>query len=295
MRSAGAAAGASDEYRTLVQQAFVPRVAVLADAETEALLRGKGLAGGLLQLLRPFGEQVPGKVTVRDSTGASRSWDDFGVRFLGGDNASGDVAQVEQLVDRHLQHAELHGAGPSASPATPDRLASPFHALYLRRLLSGLPVAAHETFAHPVAGIIAISSRNPHPIEALRRLYHRQHDGDLRFPPWVDHDFLRYYVLVHDEDTGDIAKSNQTFDSMKRHFGLHCHLLRLKSQQCIPSDDDTVPLPTCAWLSAADELAEIQQRGRPSPSDPSARPSTDCAQKPQTTSPTPPPTCPTRT
>ncbi|KAA8611274.1 TRAPPC-Trs85 multi-domain protein [Pyrenophora tritici-repentis] len=284
--------GVSDEYRTLIQQAFVPCVAVLADAQTDELIRAKGLEGGLLQLLRPFGESVPGKVTIRDSNGASKSWDDFGVRFIGVDDAypdlrvdtggqrtstssirrprrtGGDVSQIEELVDRHLQYSEFNrqdpvpdymNKGEAPVPQT-DSTSSPFHTLYLRRLLSGLPVVPHETFSHPVAGIIAISSRNPHPIEELRRLYNRQHDGDLRFPQWVENDFLRYYVLIHDEETGDIAKSNQTFDSMKRHFGLHCHLLRLKSQQCIASDDDSVRLPTCEWMSASEELAEIQRR-----------------------------------
>lgn len=282
--------GVSDEYRTLIQRAFVPHVAVLADAETENLIRGKGLDGGLLELLRPFGEQVPGKVTIRDSIGASKSHDDFGVRFVGVEDAypdlrggqrastestrrprrtGGDVPQIEEVVDRHLQHSEFNHQDPNADymnkgepRGQTESSASPFYTLYLRRLLSGLPIVPHETFAHPVAGIIAISSSNPHPIEELRRLYNRQHDGDLRFPQWVENDFLRYYVLVHDEENGDIAKSNQTFDSMKRHFGLHCHLLRLKSQECIPSDDDSVRLPTCEWISAGEELAEIQKRGR---------------------------------
>lgn len=281
--------GVSDEYRTLIQRAFVPHVAVLADAETEALVRGKGLDGGFLELLRPFGEQVPGKVTIRDSIGASKSHDDFGVRFVGVEDAypdlrggqrvstdstrrprrtGGDVSQIEEVVDRHLQYSEFNHHDPNADymnkgepGAHVEGAGSPFYTLYLRRLLSGLPIVPHETFAHPVAGIIAISSSNPHPIEELRRLYNRQHDGDLRFPQWVENDFLRYYVLVHDEENGDIAKSNQTFDSMKRHFGLHCHLLRLKSQECIPSDDDSVRLPTCEWMSSGEELAEIQKRG----------------------------------
>ena len=292
----------SDEYRTLIQRAFVPHVAVVADAHTDDLVRSKGVDGGLLELLRPFGEAVPGNVTVRDSIGASKSHPDFGVRFVGVDDAyppaatashppraGGNVTHIEELVDRHLQHSEFNPADPDylahadattspqalpAAPAAqppppppppppPQSTASPFYTLYLRRLLSNLPIVPHETFAHPVAGIIAISSRNPNPIEELRRLYNRQHDGDLRFPQWVEHDFLRYYVLVHDEETGDIAKSNQTFDSMKRHFGLHCHLLRLKSQQCIPSDDDSVRMPSCEWMSASEELAEIQRRGKP--------------------------------
>jgi len=273
-------AGVSDEHRTLIQRAFVPHVAVLADAQTEELVRGKGIEGGLLQLLRPFAESVPGKVTIRDSIGASKSWEDFGVRFIAVEDAypdvrvdrprrtGGDVAQIEEVVDRHLQYSEFSRQDPVSDYLNKGDLApqaestsSPFHTLYLRRLLSGLPVVPHETFSHPVAGIIAISSRNPHPIEELRRLYNRQHDGDLRFPQWVENDFLRYYVLIHDEETGDIAKSNQTFDSMKRHFGLHCHLLRLKSYPTIPSDDDSVRVPTCEWLSASEELAEIQKRG----------------------------------
>ncbi|KAH8728666.1 ER-golgi trafficking TRAPP I complex 85 kDa subunit-domain-containing protein [Phaeosphaeriaceae sp. PMI808] len=285
--------GVSDEHRTLIQRAFVPHIAVLADAQTEELIRAKGIEGGFLQLLRPFGESVPGKVTIRDSIGASKSWEDFGVRFITVDDAyaelrvdakigqktstssaqsrtrrtGGDVSQIEELVDRHLQYSEFNRQDPGAGylnqgglAAPTESTSSPFHTLYLRRLLSGLPVVPHETFSHPVAGIIAISSRNPHPIEELRRLYHRQHDGDLRFPQWVENDFLRYYVLIHDEETGDIAKSNQTFDSMKRHFGLHCHLLRLKSHPTIPSDDDSVRVPTCEWMSASEELAEIQKR-----------------------------------
>lgn len=296
--------GVSDEHRLLIQRAFAPHVVVLADADTEELVRGKGFEGGLLQLLRPFGESVPGKVTIRDSVGASKSYEDFGIRFVGvneglglppmpgrtsdlridtsngqreGGRVSsssirprrtgGDVAQIEELVDRHLQYSEFNTQGMvpdfisqgGSFPA--ESTTSPFYTLYLRRLLSGLPLVPHETFAHPVAGVIAISSRNPNPIEELRRLYSRQHDGDLRFPQWVENDFLRYYVLVHDEETGDIAKSNATFDAMKRHFGLHCHLLRLKSQQCIPSDDDSVRLPACEWMSASEELAEIQRRG----------------------------------
>ncbi|KAF2708776.1 hypothetical protein K504DRAFT_468003 [Pleomassaria siparia CBS 279.74] len=288
--------GLSDEHRNLIHRAFVPHVAVLADADADKLIRGKGLEGGFLQLLRPFGESVPGKVTIRDSVGASKSYDDFGIRFVDGNNEAaagrgaepridttntprtssssirprrtgGDVAHIEELVDRHLQYSEFNTQDMvsdylnQGNPNVPSEgTSSPFYTLYLRRLLSGMPMVPHETFAHPVAGIIAISSQSQNPIEEFRKLYNRQHDGDLRLPQWAENDYLRYYVLIHDEENGDIAKSNQTFDAMKRHFGLHCHLLRLKSQQCIPSDDDSVRLPTCEWMPASEELAEIQKR-----------------------------------
>ncbi|KAI9836585.1 MAG: hypothetical protein M1819_001217 [Sarea resinae] len=296
----------SDDARTLISRSFVPHVAIHASIDTEEIAKEKGFDGGFLQLLRPFGELVSGKVTVRDSVGSSRAWEDFGVRFSGlGDGLAdyssadrrsmdlrsrpisgapdvgsdlqslptsvlrrgGDLSSIEALVDRHLSHAEMvsdnyvtdyinyKDSAKQSSSST-----SPFLMLYLRRLLSGLPLAPQETFSHPVACVIAISSRNPSPIETLRRLYSSTSQGEKRLPMWVNNEYLRYYVLVHDEDRDDITKSNALFDQMKRHFGLHCHLLRLRSVQCVPTDDDSIRIPSCEWISATEELAEIQKR-----------------------------------
>ncbi len=295
------AEGRLDDPRNLILHTFVPHIAILASTDVEDIARGKGFEGGFREILRPFGERIQGKVTVRDGTGASRTWDDFGVRFVGlceglvadqrnGDLKSkpvngtvpadrltsklgalskgGDISEVEKVVGKHLSYAEalsnsyvddyINYKDSKDSRSNPT---SPFYTLYLRRLLSGLPLVPHETFAHPIACIIAISSRNPSPIEALRRLYSGTTQGEGALPAWVNNDYLRYYVLVHDEDRDDIAKSTALFDQMKRHFGLDCHLLRLRSSQCVPTDDDSTRLPMCEWISAAEELAEIQKRG----------------------------------
>ncbi|KAJ4294749.1 hypothetical protein N0V88_004983 [Collariella sp. IMI 366227] len=137
-------------------------------------------------------------------------------------------------------------------------VASPYYSLYLRRMLSGMPLACHESFAHPVACVMAISSRNAAPIEELQKLYKETTQGERRLPPWVDGDYLRYYILVHDEENGDISKSMALFEQMKRNFGLHCHLLRLRSTQSAETDDDTLPLPRSDWMTAAEELADIE-------------------------------------
>ena len=270
----------------------MPHVSILPSPDTEELLRHKGINGGLLELLRPFGERIAGRVVIRDSTGTSRPWDDYGVRFTGvkdglqlpradtrlsTDEAlseyrparlrtGGDVGQIDDDVERHIAHSEWQ------QPSTEDYLnfkqnqpdaskLGHFHSLYLRRLLCGMPLSPHETFAHPVALVIAISSRNPSPIEELRNLYAAANAGEHRLPHYVNNEFLRYYVLIHDEDHDDIKKSTTLFEQMKRHFGLHCHLLRLRSNECLPSDDDSMRLPTCEWISAGEELAEIAERG----------------------------------
>lgn len=301
----GALTSDDEEVKTLIQRAFVPHVGVLASTDTDEIVRQKGFPGGFLELIRPFAETVQGKVTVRDSASASRSWDDFGIRFIGlKDGLSGshpskrqsadgdrdapngvreagatfsgawqrtdvDMGSVEDVVDRHLSYYEFQTESAQTdylnhkdSSLQASVAASPFYSLYLRRLLSGLPMSPHETFSHPVACIIAISSRSPSPIEELRRLYGSTNTGEHRLPHWVNNEYLRYYVLVHDEDHDDITKSTALYEQMKRHFGLHCHLLRLRSSQCVASDDDGIRLPVCEWTSAGEELAEIQKRGK---------------------------------
>ncbi|KAH8912567.1 hypothetical protein BR93DRAFT_922532 [Coniochaeta sp. PMI_546] len=286
-----AAADNPGDPLNLVLKSFVPHVAVYGSQDVDELVREKGIEGGLWGLLRPFGERVQGRVSVRDSIGGSKSWDDFSVRFVrfgegveepeplgggpglrspppgtvnGAPRNSNRVAQVEAVVDRHLSYAEDAFMG-HEHPTTPVRqgldvdATSPYYSLYLRRLLSGIPLAAHETFAHPVASVIAISSRNPAPIETLRRLYTETSQGERRLPVWVDPEYLRYYVLVHDEERSDITKSMALFEQMKRHLGLHCHMLRLRSSQSAETDDDSIPLPRSEWMTPGEELEIIEK------------------------------------
>ncbi|MCJ1463432.1 hypothetical protein MMC07_002039 [Pseudocyphellaria aurata] len=281
-----------EEQRQVILSSFAPRVAVYTSADTEDFIRLKGFSEGLRGLLRPFGEQIPGKIVIRDSIGASRGWEDFGIRFIdpstlqsseawdGSQDANGlqpgqsmrkasyeydPATAIEKVIDHHLgSEGELPEG--IASFADPDHTSQimpsiyqTMHMFYLRKLLSSTPIVPYETFAHPVACIIAISSRNLAPIDTLRQLYATTGHGSNGFPPWINTEYLRYYVLVHDEENDDITKSTALFDLMKRHFGLHCHLLRLRSSQCVPTDDDSIQVPLCKWLSADEELAQIRR------------------------------------
>lgn len=66
------------------------------------------------------------------------------------------------------------------------------------KLVTQIPVTPFESFGHPVASVIAISSRNETPIEELSSLYKASNES---IPEYVNRDYLRYYVLVHDEQT----------------------------------------------------------------------------------------------
>ncbi|KKZ67628.1 hypothetical protein EMCG_06688 [[Emmonsia] crescens] len=264
----------TDDIRSLIIRAFSPVIGVYASPDTDALVRRKGFKNGFHELIRPFGETIAGKIVIRDSVGSSRTWEDYGVRFVDLDAKKKpaetsktepvpSLVQIEQLLARHVHSiddplANWTCGGDSGHGYLP--LASPFYKLFLRRLLSTTYTAPHETFTHPVACVIVISSQTPAPLESLRQLYAHTNQGDKRPPQWVYPEYLRYYVLVHDEDKDDITQSTALFDQMKRHFGLHCHLLRLRSNQCVITDDDSTQFPSCEWLTPSEDLSELGEQ-----------------------------------
>ena len=292
-----------DGYRRVIARSFAPRVAVFTSPDTEELIRGKGLREGLCGLLRPFGEKIQGNVVIRDSVGASKGWDDFGIRFVhsqvlqqsstaavNGTSSSWESqtrmngvlyspsqrpiqdpsSSIEASLEKHLRTSrapppengqsffQLNGGATQAH----DAESSSIYHIFLRRLLSSSAIVPYETFAHPVACLIAVSSHNPAPIDALRKLYASTGHSSRSIPQWMGTEYLRYYVLVHDETNDDITKSTALFDLMKRHFGLHCHLLRLKSSRCVQSEGDSCALPSVEWLSADEDLVVARMKGK---------------------------------
>lgn len=292
--------GSDDDYCQLVARSFSPRVAVYASPDADAFAQEKGFEGGVCSLLRPFGEHVHGKVVIRDSIGGSRGWNGFGVRFIRSQiiqqaatassvttrvsnphhksfSASGQdpLAAVETLLGNCLRSGFSHSGGPRAAYDTTNECEeetistrSPIHHEFLRRLLSSTPVVPYETFSHPVACVIIVSSHNPAPIDTLRQLYASTSRESNKVPVWVSTEYLRYYVLIHDEENDDLTKSTALFDLMRRHFGLHCHLLRLKSSSSSQHDQSCEIVPPMSWLSADEVLAHDRMKGKsPNPSD----------------------------
>lgn len=177
---------------------------------------------------------------------------------------------VDQVLDSYLRNADAASESLEQGrrdfegmPDEPRIGPSPLYLTYLRKLLSSTSIVPYETFSHPVACLIAVSSRHPAPIEALRQLYSDTGHRGKKIPAWVGTEYLRYYVLIHDEENDDLTKSTALFDLMKRHFGLHCHLLRLRRSQCVLTDDDSTRVPSCEWLSAEEEAGKLCMRGKP--------------------------------
>jgi trafficking protein particle complex subunit 8 len=223
----------SDEIRArqaIIAQAFGPTVAVVASRECEEMIRTKGFTG-LLDLFRPFGDCIQGKVNIRDSQAVTSYIEDFSVKFIdfhhyaqslsnGRDTRDqgpyapkrtapsyipgGDLAALERLMEHYVESAQDNQEENGESKAGENKRQEGEYSFFLRRMLSAFPISAHETFLHPVACVLAVSSHHTEPIDALLGLYNTTNNAPL--PRYIDEGFLRYYVLIHDEDRDDVDK-----------------------------------------------------------------------------------------
>uniref|UniRef100_A0A915JBG2 Uncharacterized protein n=1 Tax=Romanomermis culicivorax TaxID=13658 RepID=A0A915JBG2_ROMCU len=90
--------------------------------------------------------------------------------------------------------------------------------------------------------VLVVSTEHPDPLDQFIRLGQAQHalqhqsapsltlPKHAAQPKWFSTNIFKYHVLVHDVSTGDDAKAESIFQSMKMSYGTHsCHLLRLNS------------------------------------------------------------------
>lgn len=245
------------ECRGLLSSAFAPHISITASQDAEDLCKAMGFAG-LQDLLRPFGDKVSGRVTVRDSQAASNTFEDFSVRFTPTVKPASQMPKKEVPLSPGSFHSftnssytlyqktRLEESIAQLLLSKPDSLRHDaiYQALY-KKLIFTMPVSPYETFSHPVAGIIAISSNNHQPIETLSMLYNQSSDP----PEYINKEYLRYYVLIHDEQS-DLAQSIALFEKMKRHFGLQCHMIRVNRTKT--DDASVVDHPPSQWAKYED-------------------------------------------
>lgn len=126
---------------------------------------------------------------------------------------------------------------------------TPWFAAVQQLVFGQRTVAKHETFGHPVAVLLAVSSASPDPMNDFAKLYEAtSHPSPFPAHPYINADTLKYYVLIHDVRTSgtDLSSSKEILEQIKKTYGLHCCLLTINSA----SEDRSVPPVELAALWA---------------------------------------------
>ncbi|CAO3683651.1 unnamed protein product [Rhizopus stolonifer] len=117
---------------------------------------------------------------------------------------------------------------------------TPWYTHFKDTVLSLRGITEYETFDHPVATMLVISSLNTDPVNTIMQLCNPSIPPFTLDKPYVDTNILRYYVILHDPNLTTIEHSASFFEKLKRTFGLHCYLLTINSKPRNAGDEESI-------------------------------------------------------
>ncbi|KAF8917701.1 ER-golgi trafficking TRAPP I complex 85 kDa subunit-domain-containing protein [Mucidula mucida] len=108
----------------------------------------------------------------------------------------------------------------------------------LKRCIEGSHTPSKtETWNHPVAVIMGVSTNAPNPLQAITALHARP----LNLPSWIDPNILKCTLIVHPQNSAlSDEEAGALFNAVKKQFGLNSYLLPLACPDIPPPP---VPVP----------------------------------------------------
>lgn len=193
---------------TTISRAYHPRVWVSCTPDVDNFVKSLD-SNSFLDLLQSLGPQLD-QITVRNTRAMSAKFNDFKVHFIDTPILAPlpTISESEEVLKEGKSYEE-------------------WFETILSETASAL--APFETWSHPVAGVLAISSKTADPLDRLQELYDSSFEQFASLP-FVNADFLRIFVVIHDEgDNWD--KTLTLFEHVKQKFGSHSAVIRLGTSQ----------------------------------------------------------------
>ncbi|KAK0546623.1 hypothetical protein OC845_004521 [Tilletia horrida] len=236
---------------SIIFRALCPRVAVLSSPDVNVVAQDNG-CDDFAELLRPFEAQIP-NITVRTSQLESRQCSAFPLRIDQLDafeegKSSDTNRHPEEVLDAVTAHISAHARHwdseiPRIEVAekgdirpehvqTPIDHLTPWFADFRELILGNRAISEHESFGHPVAMLITVSTSCPDPMAAFAQLHEQsQQPAAYSHRPYMHLEVLRYYLVLHDTNRSgtDLAQTEALLEDVKKTYGLHCCILQVNS------------------------------------------------------------------
>ncbi|KAM7264486.1 hypothetical protein ACFE04_002169 [Oxalis oulophora] len=237
----------------MLLEEVTPVVMVIDTPLVEQSCSKNGLS--LVNLLTPFSNFTNIDVPVRTASDQPYRLQKFKLRLF---NAS-DIRQpnVEGAKERLKQVITEAGekdfsASSTSQPKVDDLLRSSeseilptWFKYFNKELARTLSFSDHEAFDHPVACILAVSSKEEQPINRFIDLFNTNKLPSLLNDGTMDPKIMKYYLLVHDNQDGSPDIATKTLAEMKSTFGPNdCQLLCINSSEDGPIEHQNNP-----WVS----------------------------------------------
>uniref|UniRef100_A0A8C7SUB6 TPPC8 first Ig-like domain-containing protein n=1 Tax=Oncorhynchus mykiss TaxID=8022 RepID=A0A8C7SUB6_ONCMY len=246
----------------LIQDSFVPKVAVLCSEDAQKITRKNNL--NFSELLRPFC-RLTSEGHMRDSNNQVQvvknlrisvnnvvtrpSVPTSGVHSPAQRRLLSEVVSASQPAEGGVANVITAGDYDLNISAT-----TPWFEAYRESFLQSMPASDHEFLNHYLACLLVVSSSEAVPVEQFLKLSQEQHmiqhNGEYTNPKWFIPNTLKYYVLLHDMSQGDEQRADSVYEDMKQRYGSQgCYLLKINSRTAAAGTDEQIPDPWSQYLN----------------------------------------------
>ncbi|KAL8527010.1 hypothetical protein ACS0TY_016031 [Phlomoides rotata] len=138
-----------------------------------------------------------------------------------------------------------------------QELVPPWFQDFNKELIDAVAFSEHESFDHPVACLLAVSTKDKGPIDKFVDLFNTNQLPPLLNNGAMDPKILKYFLLVHDSRDGTLEKATGIMAEMRSTFGVNdCRLLCINS-----AVDGTEEHQENPWASYKNNASSDKQLG----------------------------------
>uniref|UniRef100_A0A453M067 Trafficking protein particle complex subunit 8 n=1 Tax=Aegilops tauschii subsp. strangulata TaxID=200361 RepID=A0A453M067_AEGTS len=232
----------------LLLEDVTPVVMVLTTPLAEAACRKSGLS--FVDMLSPFSLFKKIDVPVRTASDQPYRLQQFKIRMVYASDVRKQDCEVADARIKLVVSEANEKALPdllSDPPQLKDVLNKPEAELcplwikkFNRELIRTLSFSDHETFDHPVACLLVVSSKDKEPISKFADLFNANQLPPLLNEGIMDPQILKHYLVLHEQQDGPQEIAVNILAEMRTTLGLNdCKLLSINSStQADGSDAD---------------------------------------------------------
>ncbi|XP_027350865.1 trafficking protein particle complex subunit 8 isoform X2 [Abrus precatorius] len=249
----------------MLLEEITPVVMVLSTPSVEEACLKNGLS--FLQMLTPFCSFNNIDVPVRTASDQPYRLHKFKLRlFYASDVRKPDLKVAKEKLKQVIAEAGEKVLSESCSdvPESNHELESSEHGntpswfqFLNEELVRMASFSDHEAFDHPVACLLAVSSKDEQPINRFVDLFNTNKVPSLLNDGAMDPKILKHYLLVHDNQDGPVDRASKILTEMRSTFGTSdCLLLCINSSLDAPIKHQDNP-----WASYITDASPSQDLG----------------------------------
>ncbi|XP_045795851.1 trafficking protein particle complex subunit 8 [Trifolium pratense] len=249
----------------MLLEEITPVVMVLSTPSVEETCLKNGFS--FLQMLTPFCSFNNIDVPVRTASDQPYRIHKFKLRLFYGSNVRKPDLKVaeEQLMQVITESgekvfSELCSDAPKINQehaSSEDRNTPSWFQFFNKELVRMASFSDHEAFDHPVACLLAVSSKDEHPVSRFIDLFNTNKLPSLLKDGAMDPKILKHYLLVHDNQDGSADRASKILTEMRNTFGASdCVLLSINSSPDAPIKHQDNP-----WASQICDASPDQDLG----------------------------------